>query len=78
MTTESVGFEDAVGRQRSERDEVTLFPARGMRALLDCDPEAMALGGVLPWGWHWWRAALLRAAPAGRCGRESVDHQERH
>ena len=53
MTTELVGFEDAVGRQRSERDEVTLFPARGMRALLDCDPEAMALGGVLPWGWHW-------------------------
>ena len=53
MTTESVGFEDAVGRQRSERDEMTLFPARGMRALLDCDPEEMALGGVLPWGWHW-------------------------
>ena len=53
MTDESVDFEDAVGRQRSERDEVTLFPARGMRALLDCDPEAMALGGVLPWGWHW-------------------------
>ncbi|MDP2958833.1 MAG: MaoC family dehydratase N-terminal domain-containing protein [Longimicrobiales bacterium] len=53
MTAEPAGVEDAVGRQRTERDEATLFPARGMRALLDRDPAAVAPGDVLPWGWHW-------------------------
>ncbi len=53
MTEDPAGFEEAVGRQRSEQDELSLFPARGMRALLDRAPEATRAGDVLPWGWHW-------------------------
>ena len=44
---------DWVGRERVEHDILTLFPARGMAALLDRSPKEMGDGSVLPPGWHW-------------------------
>ncbi len=42
-----------LGRERVEEDVLDLFPARGMAALLDRDPDAFVDGTPLPAGWHW-------------------------
>jgi 3-methylfumaryl-CoA hydratase len=42
-----------IGRTRTERDQLSLFPARGMAALLDRDPNLLEEGSPLPAGWHW-------------------------
>jgi 3-methylfumaryl-CoA hydratase len=46
-------YEDWLGRQVEEVDRLDLFPARGMAALLDRDPQALVEGNDLPRGWHW-------------------------
>ena len=53
MTGTSADPQDWVGRERHEQDELTLFPARGMAALLDRDLADVEPGAPLPWGWHW-------------------------
>jgi 3-methylfumaryl-CoA hydratase len=55
-----------VGRERVEAGRLDLFPARGMAALLDRDPEALAEGDPLPPGWHW--LYLNPATPRSRLG----------
>jgi 3-methylfumaryl-CoA hydratase len=47
------GLRDWVGRTTTEQDELSLFPARGMAALLDREPKAFQNGSLLPPGWHW-------------------------
>jgi 3-methylfumaryl-CoA hydratase len=42
-----------IGRTRTERDEVSLFPARGLAALLDDDALDIRPGAKLQDGWHW-------------------------
>jgi 3-methylfumaryl-CoA hydratase len=46
-------LERYLGNSLTERDELSLAPARGMAALLDRSAEAIQRGEVLPWGWHW-------------------------
>jgi 3-methylfumaryl-CoA hydratase len=55
-----------VGRERVEAGRLDLFPARGMAALLDRDPAALAEGDPLPPGWHW--LYLNPATPRSRLG----------
>lgn len=60
-----------VGRERIEDDELTLFPARGMAALLDRDPDALGNGLPLPHGWHWlYFKPLTRQSDLGDDGHE--------
>jgi 3-methylfumaryl-CoA hydratase len=42
-----------VGREETQTDSLTLFPARGMAALLDRDPDDLSEGAALPECWHW-------------------------
>jgi len=42
-----------IGRTRTEHDELSLFPARAMAALLDRDPTVLERASPLPAGWHW-------------------------
>ncbi len=44
---------DWIGRTQTEHDELALFPARGMAALLDRAPDEFVRGAPLPVGWHW-------------------------
>lgn len=44
---------DWVGREEVATDVLTPFAARGMAAILDRDPAALAEGSPLPEGWHW-------------------------
>jgi 3-methylfumaryl-CoA hydratase len=42
-----------IGRSHTEEDELSLFPARGMAALLDREPHTVQRGSRLPPAWHW-------------------------
>jgi 3-methylfumaryl-CoA hydratase len=42
-----------VGREEVAEELLDPFPARGMAALLDRDPQAFVPGVPLPPGWHW-------------------------
>ena len=42
-----------VGREQVQADVLTPFPARGMAALLDRQPEGFSEGTPLPECWHW-------------------------
>ena len=46
-------LQDWIGRQQTEADVITPFPARGMMALLDRDPQKILTGMPLPPAWHW-------------------------
>jgi 3-methylfumaryl-CoA hydratase len=60
-----------VGRERFEDDVLTLFPARGMTALLDRDPGTVKHGSPLPLGWHWlYFKPLTRQSDLGDDGHE--------
>lgn len=64
---------DWVGRERVEEDLLDLFPARGMAALLDRDPEGLAEGAPLPRGWHWlYFKPLVRRSDLGEDGHERL------
>jgi 3-methylfumaryl-CoA hydratase len=53
MSEASAGLGEWIGRTRIERDRLSLFPVRGMAALLDSDPTLLENGSRLPAGWHW-------------------------
>jgi 3-methylfumaryl-CoA hydratase len=53
MSDQQDVLRDWIGRTRTERDELSLFPARGMAALLDADPALLEADSTLPTGWHW-------------------------
>jgi 3-methylfumaryl-CoA hydratase len=49
----SARFADWIGREEVQHDTITLAPARGLAALLDRDPDSVALAEPLPALWHW-------------------------
>ena len=60
-----------VARERVEEDVLTLFPARGMAALLDRPSEPFSEGARLPAGWHWlYFRPLPRRSELGPDGHE--------
>jgi 3-methylfumaryl-CoA hydratase len=61
-------YADWVGRSTEESDRLDLFPARGMSALLDRDPEGLTEGDPLPRGWHW--LYFKPTAPRGSLGED--------
>jgi 3-methylfumaryl-CoA hydratase len=61
-------YADWLGRWREESDLLDLFPARGMSALLDRDPDGLADGDPLPHGWHW--LYFKPTAPQGSLGED--------
>jgi 3-methylfumaryl-CoA hydratase len=44
---------DWIGREERVEDVVSLAHARGLAALLDCDPATLREGDRLGLGWHW-------------------------
>jgi len=42
-----------IGRTQIASDPLSLFPARGLAALFDDDPDMLQEGSHLPAGWHW-------------------------
>jgi 3-methylfumaryl-CoA hydratase len=62
-----------IGKERVEEDLIDLFPARGMAALLDLDPEAMVQGSVLPLAWHWlYFKPVVRRSELGKDGHQKL------
>jgi 3-methylfumaryl-CoA hydratase len=62
-----------LGKERLENDVLGLFPARGMAALLDLDPEVMQPGVPLPLGWHWlYFKPVVRRSDLGDDGHERL------
>ncbi len=62
-----------VGRERTRREVLPPFPARGMAALLDRPPEAFEPGSPLPPCWHW--LYFRDAVPRSRLGPDG--HERR-
>ncbi len=61
-----------VGREEVAEEVLDPFPARGMAALLDRDPQDFGPGTSLPPGWHW-----LHFKPLVRRSRLGPDGHER-
>jgi 3-methylfumaryl-CoA hydratase len=62
-----------IGKERYQEDGLDLFPARGMAALLDRDPEAMTEGVPLPLGWHWlYFKPVVRRSELGTDGHQRL------
>lgn len=62
-----------IGREQVDDDRIDLFPARGMLALLDREPDALAEGSVLPPLWHWlYFKPLVRRSDLGDDGHQRL------
>ncbi len=60
------------GPTRRVEDALDPFPARGMAALLDRDPESLGPGDPLPPGWHWlYFRTPVRTSALGPDGHEA-------
>lgn len=66
-------LDDWVGTERTRREVLAPFPARGMAALLDRSPEAFGPGTALPPCWHW----LYFREPVPRSQLGPDGHEER-
>ena len=66
-------LEDWVGTERTRSEVLAPFPARGMAALLDRNPEAFDPGTPLPPCWHW--LYFRDPVPRSRLGPDG--HEER-
>jgi 3-methylfumaryl-CoA hydratase len=63
-----VDLQGWVGRTESTEDDLSLAHARGLVALLDRDPRALAAGTPLPECWHW--IYFRPATPQSELGRD--------